>query len=119
PEIRKQKARRLPNRMFRNKGDLTFEPASYQWGFSQPSCSNGAAYSDLDNDVDLDLVVNNLNETAFIYENISNKILKNNYLKIKNNNNTTLSRVRVYAGGNTQEITAHRERGFMSAVRNG
>jgi len=116
PEIRKQKARRLPNRMFRNKGDLTFEPTSYQWGFTQPSCSNGAAYSDLDNDGDLDLIVNNLNEKAFIYENISNKILKNNFLKIKNNNNTTLSRVRVCAGGNTQEITAHRERGFMSAV---
>lgn len=116
PEIRKQKARRLPSRMFRNRGDLTFEPAPNQWGLTQPSCSNGAAYSDLDNDGDLDLVVNNLNETAFIYENRADKKLKNNYLKIKNNNNTTISRVRVHTGGSTQEITAHRERGFMSAV---
>ncbi len=116
PEIRKQKARRLPNRIFRNKGDLSFDPVSYQWGITQPSCSNGAAYSDLDNDGDLDLVVNNLNETAFIYENTTNKKLKNNFLKIKNNNNISISRVRVHAGGHTQEVVAHRERGFMSAV---
>lgn len=116
PEIRKQPARRLPNSMFRNKQDLAFEPASSLWGITAPSCSNGAAYSDLDNDGDLDLVVNNLNETAFIYENRSNETLKNNYLKIKNNNNITISRVRVSAGGSTQEVTAQRSRGFMSAV---
>jgi len=116
PEIRKQKARKLPNRVFRNRGDLTFEPVSFQWGITHPSCSNGAAYSDLDNDGDLDLVVNNLNEKAFFYENLANEKLKNNFLNIKNNNNATISRVRVYTGTNRQEIAVHRERGFMSAV---
>ncbi len=50
-------------------GNLKFEDVGEDWGFTQPSFSNGAAYADLDNDGDLDLIVNNENEPAFVYKN--------------------------------------------------
>ncbi|MBD8490233.1 VCBS repeat-containing protein [Echinicola sp. CAU 1574] len=73
----------LYNYMFKNNGDLTFEKISEDWGLNYASTSNGAAYADLDNDGDLDLVVNNINLEAFVFENQSNKQLSNNYLKVK------------------------------------
>ncbi len=63
---------KLPNYVYRNNGDLIFENVTSKWGLNQLSFSNGAAYGDLDNDGDLDLVVNNVDEPAFIYENQSN-----------------------------------------------
>jgi len=57
------------NAAFRNRGDGMFEPMSQQWGFDRRGVSFGMAQGDLDNDGDLDLVVNNLNETASLYRN--------------------------------------------------
>jgi hypothetical protein len=64
---------RMPQRnlAFRNRGDLTFEPAAHAWGFDQLGVSQGMALGDLDNDGDLDLVVNNLNSAAGVYRNES------------------------------------------------
>ncbi len=72
----------LKNYMFRNNGDLTFSNVSEDWGFDKETLSNGAAYGDLDNDGDMDLVINNINDYAFVYRNNAESN-NNHYLKIK------------------------------------
>jgi len=81
--INKMPIRPQPNYAYRNNGDITFSNANEDWGFELPSMSNGAAYGDLDNDGDLDLIVNNVNMQVFVYENQSDSQTANNYLKIK------------------------------------
>lgn len=72
----------VENYTYENNGDLTFTKRNTDWGLDQESLSNGAAYADLDNDGDLDLVVNNLEQAAFVYRNNSESLVQNNYLKI-------------------------------------
>ena len=72
-----------PNYAYKNNGDITFDNASADWGLEIPSLSNGAAYGDLDNDGDLDLVVNNVNMEAFIYRNRTDELTDYHYLKLK------------------------------------
>ena len=62
---------KTPNYIFRNKHDLTFSNQQAAWGFSTPVIANGAAYADLDNDGDLEIVTNNINEEAYVYQNLS------------------------------------------------
>ncbi len=62
--------------------DLTFTKVNKAWGLDQKTLSNGAAYVDLDNDGDMDLVVNNIEERASIYKNNSERLNKNNFIKI-------------------------------------
>lgn len=73
----------IPNYAFKNNRDLTFTNEAENWGLGVPSMSNGAAYGDLDNDGDLDLVVNNVNMQSFLYENNSEKISKYNHITLK------------------------------------
>ena len=71
----------IPNFAFKNLGDLSFSDVSDEYGFSEPTFSNGSAYGDLDNDGDLDLVLNNVNMNSFVYENLSEKFnSENNFL---------------------------------------
>lgn len=73
---------KIPNYGFRNKGDWTFEDTSKSWGLDIPSFSNGAAYADLDEDGDMDYVVNNINDEAFVFENTLQGHTASHYLKI-------------------------------------
>ena len=71
----------LNNYAYKNMGNLSFDKVSKDWGLDLPSFSNGSAYGDLDNDGDLDLVVNNINEPAFLFENKAS--LSNNFIRIQ------------------------------------
>lgn len=111
----------VPNYAFRNKGDLTFESVAKSWGLDLSGSSNGAAYADLDGDGDLDLVTNNLNAPAAIFENRSRELLKNNYLRIalqgKDANPFGLgARVTIESGGIQQMQELQTTRGFQSSV---
>lgn len=112
----------ISNYFFKNNGDNTFQNVTKKWFKEIPSFSNGSIYADLDNDGDLDLVVNNVNENAFVIKNNARELLKNNnYLKInfKGNEKNRFgigATVRIYS--DTLELTSenYNTRGFMSAI---
>ena len=114
---------RKPNYLFRNNGDLTFTDHARTWGLDQPSYSNGAAYVDLDNDGDLDLVTNNINDEAFIYKNTLNDNNKkdNNFLRLKlvgeqGNLQGYGAKIWVYQDGKLLYAEHQTQRGYKSTV---
>ncbi len=112
---------RVPNYAFKNEKDLTFTNMAEYWGLGLPSHSNGAAYGDLDNDGDLDLVINNVNMPPFIYNNLTSERDANFYIGFKlagdkQNSHATGSRVTVFSEGEMffQELMP--VRGFQSTM---
>lgn len=109
------------NKAYRNKGNLQFSDEGNTWGFTQTSFSNGAAYADLDNDGDLDLVINNENQPAFVYKNNSREDSENHYigLLLKGNDSNTFaigSKIKIYKGDQVFYRELMPSRGFQSSV---
>ena len=111
---------KLQHYCYRNKGDLTYENVSTNWGFVQKSYANGGAYADLDNDGDLDLVVNNIEREAFVYQNTAADRKTENWLQIKlqgaaPNTFVVGAKARITSGENVQYQELTPIHGFMSS----
>tara|TARA_B100000809_G_scaffold95141_1_gene93806 strand:+ start:13412 stop:16702 length:3291 start_codon:yes stop_codon:yes gene_type:complete len=110
----------ISNYVFKNNGNFQFEKVSENWGFSTPSFSSGMAYGDLDNDGDLDVVINNMEQPAFIYENKAT----GNFLKIKlqgpNKNKFGFgAKAIIHHNDKLQVVENNVTRGFISSVEPG
>lgn len=113
----------ISNIGYKNSGELEFSDNTDTWGLNVPSHSNGAAYADLDNDGDLELVLNNINEPAFLFKNQTREqfIDDSSYLQIRFKGNTANT-----TGVGTKAIIKHLgkiyyqeqtpTRGFMSSM---
>ncbi|GGD38881.1 hypothetical protein GCM10011361_02530 [Muriicola marianensis] len=118
-EIHKTPGIPLPNYSFRNTGDLSFVNTTNEWGFEKPTYSNGSAVADLDNDGDLDLVINNVDMPAMLYENRSNKN-GNHFVKVKlkyegANPDAVGAKVYLEREGGKQLQTVNPYRGYLSS----
>jgi len=112
---------KLANYAFHNKGDLSFENMAKAWGLNKPSYSNGSVYADLDLDGDLDLVINNIDQKAFVYRNNSEKLSSNNYLRVNLIDDSKGSafynaKVYIYYNNEQQVLEYAPTRGYQSSV---
>lgn len=127
-----------PNVLFHNNsGNLTFTNVAAEWGLPEPSFTNGTAYADFDNDGDLDLVMNNINDPAFVYQNrtveIATEVTTNQtsngkkvsasgrFLRLKligkpGNRQGLGAKVLLYAGRQRQYAEQTLQRGYLATV---
>lgn len=120
-QIREMKTPELHNYIFRNNQDLGFSNVTKDWGISKDAVSNGAAYADLDNDGDLDLVINALNGPSIIYENHASNNMQVHWVKIRlvgEGANTMGIGAKIFTSTATtkQMQEQYLTRGFQSAV---
>ena len=119
--LAKMPFRNKPNYFFKNQGAYQFEKMNGTWAKDRSSTTNGAAYADLDNDGDLDLVMNNTDEYAWIYENKASDIGLGNYITITlkgsdKNRQGIGTRVGIYTNNEQQIQENYVSRGFQSGV---
>ena len=109
----------LSNYMYKNNGDLTFSKKTFEWNLGEKSFSMGAAFADLDNDGDLELITNNLESEAFVYKNNAIEKLGNNFLRVNLEGNKTpleQSKVVITVNGKSQTQFFNPTRGYISSV---
>lgn len=109
------------NYMFANQGNLTFKNTTETWGLALNSNSNGAAYADLDNDGDQDLILNNINQQAFIFRNEVRSKPSSNYLQLElqgtgKNTQAVGAKIQLFYQGHRQMVEQYLSRGYLSAV---
>ena len=109
---------KLANILYKNNGDLSFSDVTSLSELNEPSFSNGAAYSDLDNDGDLDIVVNNMDHDAFLFQNMTTENNGGNYLKVltKASLSEDFAKVTAIYSGLKKTKESKRVRGYISAV---
>lgn len=110
---------KIHNYIYRNDGDMHFSKKTEEWNLDIPVNTNGSAYADLDNDGDLDLILNNMEETSFILENKLQS--QNNYIRLRikgagDNTAAIGATVKIYAGDQVQFAEVQRSRGYQSSV---
>jgi len=119
--VKKMPSTRISNYIFRNTRDLGFSNESITWGVDEAAISSGAAYADLDNDGDLDLIVCNNNDPVWIYQNNENTLSHNNFIKIRLEGDQKNifgigAKVVVIADSNQQVQEMYPVRGYQSSV---
>jgi len=114
-----QPSTKLSNYVFKNDGDLNFTKNPKNWGLKEKTQSNGAAYADFDNDGDLDLIINNINDTPLLYKNNDT----NNFIQLKligdsKNKFAIGSKITITINDTKQYQELYTSRGFISSVQN-
>ena len=110
---------KIDNYVFRNKGDLTFEKVNKKWGIEDKGFSNGSVYVDLDNDGDLEIITNNIDASASVFENKSSETKNHITLKFKGPELNPFgigTKTTLYSNGQTQYQEMTLTRGFQSSV---
>lgn len=111
----------VSNYFFKNNKDNTFKDNTAEWGIHEKTFSNGAVYSDLDLDGDLDIVINNLNDYAYLYRNNSSNKHKKNYINFtfldsSNKERHLNAKVSLHYADGIQYREILRTRGYLSSM---